>query len=85
MPRMGTSTSDTLFGTLLQGEGLGFNTFVTDETVAGTGAADPSSATISSYSTIVWYTGSLFGNHQTMSSAQEAIFSSCLDAEGTRS
>jgi hypothetical protein len=81
-PSNSQSTSDTLFGTLLQGEGLGFNTFVTDETVAGTGATDPSAATISGYSTIVWYTGSLFGDHQTMSSAQEAILSSWLDVGG---
>ncbi|HEY6477118.1 MAG TPA: hypothetical protein VI456_11095 [Polyangia bacterium] len=75
------STSDTLFATLLQGEGLGFNTFVCDETVAGTGA-DPTAATIANYTTIVWYTGSLYGAHQTMSPAQEAILSSWLDAGG---
>jgi hypothetical protein len=80
------STSDTLFATLLQGEGLGFNTFVADESIAGTTAqtpsADPSTATIANYTTIVWYTGSLYGVHQTMSPSQEAILSSWLDAGG---
>jgi len=85
-PSNAQSTSDTLFATLLQGEGLGFNTFVTDESIAGTTAstpsADPSTATIANYTTIVWYTGSLEGVHQTMSPAQEAILSSWLDAGG---
>jgi hypothetical protein len=81
------STSDALFATLLQGEGLGFDAFVADETIAGTTSAttpsaDPSASTIAGYTTIVWYTGSLYGVHQTMSPSQEAILSSWLDAGG---
>jgi hypothetical protein len=81
-PSDSQSTSDTLFATLLQGEGLGFNTFVTDESMAGDSAADPSTSTIANYTTIVWYTGSLSGAQQTMSPAQETILSSWLDAGG---
>jgi hypothetical protein len=76
------SSSDTLFASLLQGEAIGFNTFIADETMAGTAAADPSLATISSYSTIVWYTGNLYGDHQSMSPTQEAILQGWLDAGG---
>jgi hypothetical protein len=72
------SISDTLFGTLLDGEGIAYNSFVADESMAGTGA-DPSTSTIASYSTIIWYTGSLYGSNQTMSPAQEAILEAWLD------
>ena len=72
------SASDTLFGTLLQGESIAFNSFVADASTAGTGA-DPSTSTIAGYSTIVWYTGNLYGNNQTMSPAQEAILEGWLD------
>jgi hypothetical protein len=73
------SVSDTLFSTLLQGESVPFNTFVTDSSIAGTGA-DPSTSTIANYSTIVWYTGDQYGGNVTMSPSQEAILESWLDA-----
>jgi hypothetical protein len=76
------SPSDTLFASLLQGEAIGFNTFVADQSMAGSTAADPSLATITGYSTIVWYTGNVFGDHQTISPTQEAILEGWLDAGG---
>jgi hypothetical protein len=74
------SSSDTLFASLLQGESIGFNTFVCDQSTAGATAADPSLSTIMNYSTIVWYTGPSYGNNVTMSPSQEAILEGWLDA-----
>jgi hypothetical protein len=71
------SPSDTLFATLLQGESIGFNTFVADESTVGI-ATDPGTTVLASYSTIVWYTGYLSGG--TISPGQEAILQSWLDA-----
>ncbi len=74
------SVSDTLFASLLKGEGIGYNTFVCDQSTAGAAAADPSLSTIMGYSTIIWYTGPSYGNNVTMSASQEAILEGWLDA-----
>ncbi|HVY36316.1 MAG TPA: hypothetical protein VHM31_00215, partial [Polyangia bacterium] len=74
------SNSDTLFAALLQGENIGFNTFV----VPSGGAGSPNTPTtqdLAAYSTVVWYNGANDAGspNSTLSPSQEAIVEAWLD------
>ena len=73
------TASDDLFPSLLANETLPFNTFVVPYPVTGM-ASTPSSADLTGYSTIVWYTGQAYGDPlMTVTPAQQAILEAWLD------
>lgn len=70
------SPSDTLFATLVKGEGLKLDTFVVPEAAM---PSTPSASTLAAYGALVWYTGEQSGRNQTLSPAQEAAVEAWLD------
>jgi hypothetical protein len=76
------SASDTLFPSLLSGEGILFNSFVAPVPSTPGTPNTPTTADLTNYTTIVWYTGASFGTFQTLSPAQKAILESWLDQGG---
>jgi len=71
--------SDDLFPGLLLHESVPFNTFVVPYPTTGE-ASTPSTADLTGYSTIIWYTGEAYGVPQlTMTAAQQATLEAWLD------
>ncbi len=80
------SLSDTTFSTLLQTNGIGFNTFIEPSGATGTALSqntvDHGGPANGPYTTIVYYTGDAYGSSPTLSSSDELILESWLDEGG---
>src|SRR5947209_11723870 len=70
------SPSDTTFATLLQGEGVRYDTFVVPEAAM---PSTPATSALAGYNVLVWYTGEQSGQNQTLSAVQEATVEAWLD------